>query len=109
LEFLEAWNTIFFTEFKDYDDAIEKLSGKRHIASFVFMFYEEVGVLLRKKLIDIGLVEELLGTSAKQIWEKVKDLIEDARKRYSPGAYSHFEFLYNEMRKKEQRMTKKAA
>jgi len=70
LEFLEAWNTIFFTEFKDYDDAIEKLSGKRHIASFVFMFYEEVGVLLRKKLIDTGLVEELLGTSAKQIWEK---------------------------------------
>jgi hypothetical protein len=41
------------------------------------MLYDGVNVLLRKKLIDIGLVDELLGESAKQIWEKVKGIMEE--------------------------------
>jgi hypothetical protein len=61
LEFLEAWNTIFFTEEGDYDSFLGKLGGKRHVISFVCMFYDEVGVLLHKGLIDIDLVTELFG------------------------------------------------
>ena len=103
LEFLEAWNTIFFTEDGDYDSFLKKLGGKRHLASFVCMFYDEVGVLLHKGLIDIDLVDELFGDAVPLMWEKLKNFIEEARRRYRPGAYLHFEYLYNEMKKREQR------
>ena len=108
LEFLEAWNRIFFAEDGDYDAFLKKLGGKRHIVSFVAMFYEEVGVLLHKKLIDIDLVDELLGDSIQLTYEKLKNMLEEARKRYRPGAYLHFEYLYNEMKKREQRGVKNA-
>jgi hypothetical protein len=104
LEFLEAWNRIFFTENGDYDAFLKKLGGKRHTVSFVCMFYEEVGVLLHKKLIDIDLVDELLGDSIQLTWEKLKNMLEEARKRYRPEAYVHFEYLYNEMKKREQKL-----
>jgi hypothetical protein len=104
LEFLEAWNTIFFTEDGDYDSFLKKLGGKRHIASFVCMFYDEVGVLLHKGLIDIDLVDELFGDAVPLMWEKLKNFIEEARRRYRPGAYLHFEYLYNEMKKREQQV-----
>jgi hypothetical protein len=102
LEFLEAWNTIFFTEGGDYDSFLKQLGGKRHIASFVCMFYDEVGVLLHKGLIDIDLVDELFGDAVPLMWEKLENFIEEARRRYRPGAYLHFEYLYNEMKKREQ-------
>jgi hypothetical protein len=50
LEFLEAWHKIFWMpEFKDYDDFVKKFNGQRHIPAFVVMFYEEVGILLRRR------------------------------------------------------------
>ena len=104
LEFLEAWNRMFFTEDGDYDSFLKKLGGKRHIVSFVCMFFEEVGVLLHKGLIDIDLVDELFGDSIQLTWEKLKNFIGEARKRYRPGAYLHFEYLYNEMKKREQQL-----
>jgi len=81
LEFLEAWHKIFWMpEPKDYDDFVEKLGGKRHITAFVALFYEEVGVLLRRKLIDIGLVDDLFSDSLKLTWEKVKAPMMEVRK-----------------------------
>lgn len=104
LEFLEAWHEIFFTEFKDYDDFVEKFDGKRYAASFVLMFYEEVGVLLRGKPRDIGLIHDLLGEHIRITWEKVKNVMEEAGKRYDMRVYPHFEYLYNGMKKREQQL-----
>jgi len=107
MEFIEAWRKIYFTEFKDYDDFLKKFGGKREIAIFVFRFFEEVGVLLRKKLIDIALVDELFGNNVKMTWEKTKDtILEDARRRVNPRAYENFEYLYNEMKRREQKIAK---
>jgi len=103
LEFQEAWHKIYFTEFKDYDDFVEKIGGKRWP---VLIFYEEVGVLLHRKLIDIGLVDDLLGNSIRTLWEKIRYVMEEARKRYDPRFYKYFEYLYNEMKKREQQQAK---
>jgi hypothetical protein len=63
----------------------------------VLCFYDQVGVLLRRGLIELDLVDDLLGNSARQIWEKVTPLIREARERYDPRLYEHFEYLYDEM------------
>jgi len=109
MEFLEAWRKVYFTEFKDYDDFLKKLEGKREVAMKVFRFYEQVGVLLRRKLIDIDLVDDLFGNNAIITWEKTKgSILEELRRTVNPRAYENFEYLYNEMKKREQKLQSKA-
>lgn len=72
--------------------------GRRHVGSYVFYFYDQVGALLRRKLIEFDLVDDLLGNSTRQLWEKVEPVIREARERSDdPRLYEHFEFLYQEM------------
>ena len=108
LEFLKAFHKIFWMpEFKNYDDFAEEFSGNRYIVSFVCLFFDGIGVLLRRKLIDISLVDDLLGNSTKQIWEKIRTPMMEVRKRgIDPRAYENFEYLYNEMKKREKQLAK---
>ena len=98
LEFQEAFHTIYWADTRDLDSALASLAGRRHIGSYVFYFYDQIGALLRRNLIDIELVDDLLGNSTKQLWEKVEPLIREARVRSDdPRLYEHFEFLYHVM------------
>jgi hypothetical protein len=54
-------------------------------------------VLLRRRLIEFDLADDLLGNSTRQLWEKVAPMIREARERYDPRLYEHVEFLYDEM------------
>ena len=71
----------------------------------VGLFFEQIGVLLHRKLIDIGLVDDLFSSPIKSTWEKMEPLESVARKYYnSPQIGEWFEYLYNEMQKREQRL-----
>jgi hypothetical protein len=75
--------------------------------SFMMMgnFYEQIGVLLRNKLIDASLVDQLFPVIA--TWEKTKPLAEGMRKEHhDPGFFEWFEYLYNEIKKREQKGVK---
>jgi hypothetical protein len=75
----------------------------------VSAMFEGLGVLVNRRFVDIDLVRELLSESTKMTWEKVKPMVEDARKQlpqrksgeYIP-VYQMWEYLYNEMQKREQ-------
>jgi hypothetical protein len=101
-EFQEArWN-VMNREFKDFDDYTRKFGWKEETE--VGIFFEGIGVLLKRKLVDISLVDDLFSTSIKNTWEKMKPFIEAARKKYDqPALLEWFEYLYNEMKKREQR------
>jgi hypothetical protein len=43
------------------------------------------------------MVDDLLGNSTRQLWEKVVPMIREARERYDQRLYEHFEFQYDEM------------
>jgi len=89
--------------FKDYDDFMKKyvVSQAVQIAQ-VCMFFEGVGVLLQRKLLNIGLVSDLFGAEVKLAWKAVKPIIEGRRKDLNePKIYEWFEYLYNEVKKKE--------
>jgi hypothetical protein len=101
LEFQEAFHTVYWSDFHDYDSAIEVLEGRRHVGTYLFTFYDQVGVLLRRGLIDFDLVDDLIGNSARQLWEKIQPVVEEARVRSEdPRLYEHFEYLYAEMTKR---------
>jgi hypothetical protein len=97
LEFQEAFHRVYWSDFQDYDSLIEILGG-RHVGTYLFTFYDQVGVLLRRGLIDLDLVEALLGNSARQLWQKVTPVVNEARLRSDDARlYEHFEYLNGEL------------
>jgi hypothetical protein len=69
------------------------------------VFFEGIGVLLKRKLADIQLIDDLFTSPIRLLWRKMKPLVDDTRKRFgSQEAYEWFEYLYNEMKKREQQL-----
>ena len=104
-ELLEAYNDFFFQDLRN----IEYLMSKPSLwvsYNMYCMFYERVGILLHRKLIDIELVDDLFSIDIKNVWDKVKPIVEEVRKRGSiwKAYYEWFEYLHNEMRKREQQL-----
>jgi len=70
-------------------------------------FFEELGVLLKRKLVDISLVDDLFSAPIRRFWEAAKPFVEEARKQLNEPQYAeHIEYLYNEMKKREQKSVK---
>jgi hypothetical protein len=73
-------------------------------------FFERVGILLHRKLIDIKLIDDLFSIAIKSNWEKVKPIVEGRRKEFNiPAYWEYFEYLYNEMQKREQKLQQSKA
>jgi len=103
-EFQDAWAKFMAREFKDYNDYEKKYGWVE--AYQVGIFFEGIGVLLHRKLIDIGLVDDLFTSPTKMSWEKMKPLAEAFRKLFNlPHMGEYFEYLYNEMQKREPKTT----
>jgi hypothetical protein len=98
-------------EYKDYGDFVERygsiFSGKPE-ANAVMMacnYADGIGMLLKRKLVDIDIVVDAFGESGAMTWERVKPLVEGLRKQYKiPRAFEFFEYLHNEMKKREQKL-----
>ncbi|MGA3192029.1 MAG: hypothetical protein ABSD73_05880 [Candidatus Bathyarchaeia archaeon] len=102
IEFQKVWREVLNREAKDSLD-YEKKYGLAEFTA-VGMFFEGIGILLKRKLIDIDLVDDMFTTPIKWTWEKMKDIVLEARKvRNQPEILEWFEYLYNEMKKREQR------
>jgi hypothetical protein len=64
-------------------------------------FFEGMGMLVKKKLIDIEYVDELLSYRIVWWWERTKPVYERERKLMNnPDLYSNIEYLYNEIIKR---------
>lgn len=105
-EYIEAWEKIRTREFKDYNGYVKKhgLADFMQVASL----FEGLGFLVHRRFLNIDTVRELMNESTKMTWEKVKPMIEDARKQLSQRKlgeyvpiYQWYENLYNELQKRE--------
>jgi hypothetical protein len=102
LEFQKILEEVLNRDGKDYGDYHEKY-GTAEVTA-VGLFFEGIGILLKRKLIDIELVDDMFSTDIKWTWEKMKNITLELRKiRNRPEIFEWFEYLYNEMRKREQR------
>jgi len=100
-DWMEAWEKVRDREFLNYDDYKKKYGFVE--ANQIALFFEQVGMLLEKKLIDIDLIPFRAG-QVKGTYEKLKPLIEGSRSKFDEPELMHgFEYLYNEVKKIEQR------
>jgi len=103
-DWLEAWEKVRDREIIDYD--AYKVKHGFVEANQVYVFYDQLGRLLQKGLIDIDFLPLETG-QINNAWEKLKPIIEGSRKRFNePKLGSGFEYLYNELKKREQRGVK---
>ena len=114
-DFLNTENEILFQwKWKDFDEFWQKYGPETNVAAFnkwdsVGTYFKGVGVLVKLKLIDLNLVDELMGTSIRLHWEKSGSIVKEFRARLWPHAYEWFEYLYDELKKREQKLQKSTA
>jgi hypothetical protein len=111
-EFSDATLRVWNLEFKDYDDFVKRygpwFSETEVYSAFrmVCNFLGSIGILYREKLVDIKMLARVFGLQVTLTWEKVRLLVEGGRKQLSPHMHDDFEYLYNELKKREQRGVK---
>ena len=100
--------------YEGYDDFVKKYGAPDSEEPIpmaidkVLYFFEEVGVLLSKKLVDIDMIDQLMGYNIMMIGTKTMPIIEQPRKRLNlPRVWTNFEYLYNEMKKREPQIQQK--
>jgi hypothetical protein len=111
-EYLEAFDRVSSLEFKDYNDFTEKygdlLSGKSKVFvpfNIVCDLFEAIGYLLHNGLIEYDIANQF---PVIRTWERVKPIVEGFRKKTNdPRDYEWFEYLYNEVKKREQKLQSK--
>jgi hypothetical protein len=102
-EMRQTWEKVVARDEVDFS-AYQRKFGLSDINE-IGWFFEGVGVLLHKKLIDIAVVDDLFSSPIKVSWEKLKPIAEGERKHYGrPQVWEWWEYLYNEMQKREQQL-----
>jgi hypothetical protein len=102
-EFVEALEKIGVREIKSVDDYRKKYGSLADINQSIQVF-SELGMLLRRRLIDTDLIDDLIGRqTVLTAYEKLKPLDEAYRKEQEAESDS-FHYLYNEMKKREQKL-----
>ncbi len=111
-EMVKALINVMNLEFKDADDFVRKygdISSENSIYVNIMMvgdYFQGVGFLIHKKMLDIDVVTDLLPV---QMWEKIKPVIYGYRKRMDqPRIFQWFEYLYDEMKKRGQQASNTA-
>jgi hypothetical protein len=110
IELQQASIRVLNTEYKDYDDFLKRY-GQLHserpeqmaILS-ILNYLEGIGILVRRKLVDADFVYDFWSGDIPTLWEKVKPIIEGERKKWNYPLLLNAEYLYNEMKKRDQHL-----
>jgi hypothetical protein len=100
-DWLEAWQKVRDREILDYED----YSGKYGTVELneLFVFLTQLGMLMKKGLIDIDLIPLSYGQVSNQ-WAKIKPMVEGGSKKWNmPKLGDEVEYLCSELKKRDQR------
>jgi len=106
-DFLEAWEKIRDREIKSFSDYREKYGSFAEISQ-INTVLGELGMLLQRKLIDVDLISDITGGIEIIAWEKLRPINEYVKKERGIESKS-FDYLYSEMKKREQKLMQSKA
>jgi hypothetical protein len=107
-DILVELHNLQFNDYKDFENKYGSWFSKGSAQTAIFVistYFMEIGTLLHRKIIDINFLYDIWGyTSIKMNWEKVKPIVLGLRKQFNdPSVYCWFEYLYDEVMKRQQR------
>jgi len=95
-EVIEQW------EWEDYDDWYKKYRSDADTYNkfaIIATFFEGMGVLIKRKLIDVTFVDDLMSGPIMQFWQKYGPIIlEDRRRRKVSTMWEWCEYLYDRVK-----------
>jgi hypothetical protein len=113
-EYSEALIRVLAYEYEDYNDFVKKYGQVPSVTPdqiafrMICTFYEQLGMLVARKLVEPDLAYDLF--PVEMLWQKVKPIVEGVRKQLNePRLLSWFEYLYNEMKKRERKLQQSKA
>ncbi len=118
-EFARAWGEIMEQEYTDFDDYWQKYGSATNRTSWsnwqsVARVFHGVGVLVKRGMVDIDLVEELLATMVFVSWFKMGPILVEFREMRANSreegkwwldkyqSLTGFDYLYYELKKRSQ-------
>jgi len=110
-EFNRDYMEVLQHSWRDFDDWMERYGPEKNPEAFsiwlsVPLYFEGVGVLLYRKMIDIALVDDLLSSEILVLWQKIEPVVKEYRIRMNrPQLFEYFEYLYEQMKRREQELT----
>ena len=102
-EFFDSFTDFLTWKWKDYDDFLAKYGRKANPKAWyslgsVGAFFEGIGVLVHRKLLDVGLVSQLMSRHIIMFWKKMQPITKEMRRRLEvPEIDRMTEYLYHEM------------
>ena len=100
-ELTEQW------EWEDYDDWYKKYRSDTDTYNkfaVVGTYFEGMGVLVKRNLIEITFVDDLMSGPIMQFWQKFEPIIlEERRRRNMPTIWEWFEYLYDRVKEVSER------
>jgi hypothetical protein len=109
-EIQEAISTVCSTEYTDYNDYLTKYAGNPEQTALKLLgnYFEGVGLLVYKKLVEMDIVFNFWGDIAESIWDDNEKIINKMRKDAgTPFTFQYWEFLVKEFKKRKIALNKK--
>lgn len=106
-EISESLPKIWNLDYDGYDDYLQKYGEPLADKAFyvVTEYYNGLGFLLHRRLIDIDEIDYLLSGSIEETWNRVRPVVEAMRVRYDmPGLCEWFEYLHDRMQERGRSM-----
>jgi hypothetical protein len=97
--FVRHFNRVTNWDFQNYEAYLEKRTEDDYISlTVVTVFFEAMGLLLKRKLAPIDLIDDLLSGPILLAWPKAQPIWVGFRAQYGvPAAAEWFEFLHDSM------------
>ena len=100
-EFRLRWHDLLHREWTDKEDWFRKYGqNSEDLAAYTSMlsFFNGIGVLLKRDLISLEMVDDLLSVNIRGFWKMFESTVYWARETIDePKMYADFEYLYNEV------------
>ena len=103
-DIIDALPKIWSLDYTDYADYLRKYGDPVGDKSYYVIteYYNGLGFLLHRGLVDLDEIEYLLSGTVSETWEKVQPVVEGMRRQYGiPDLCEWFEYLYQRMRQRE--------
>ena len=103
-----AWlrnREIMYMEWDNYEDFEKKYGSDTNPVAYAQRYAQwtlanNLGVMLKKNLIDEEMVYDSIGSSVIMMWDKFEPIIKEQRTRYNgPNFLEHYEYLIKRMRR----------
>ena len=105
-EFNEMVNEVIHKEWKDYDEWYDNTNNWAHNSEntgknrAVGQYFEGIGVLVKRGLVDVQLVDDMMSGFVLAYWNIQGPYYKEFRKRFNaPAVLEWAEYLYEEVRK----------